>query len=199
MSRGLGRALALAVVLTGCSEEHNLGVLLGPDDAGADSPIDAAVSVDADSAPDVAEAGFACPPDVTVLRAAPLDGGEIVFEGDTTGRVDTTSSGTVCAVWSGTIRDVGVGAPDMTFAFTTEVAGPYIMGLRPMGLTTPGSLTLRTECGNPASCIGSVGLDPGFSGMEMQRNLAGGTTYYLVVDGYLSQEYGPFQLYLRRR
>jgi hypothetical protein len=77
----------------------------------------------------------------------------------------------------------GVGGPDVVFRFTTPTVGTLLVDVRPTSGSSRAVLSLRSDCGNPATEFGGcIAAESASGGMlEVVRDLAAGT-YYLWID-----------------
>jgi len=84
-------------------------------------------------------------------------------------------------------------ARDLVFAFTASSAGTVHASVRPTADYDVALLRLEGSCA-PASCVQAV--DPGSDGdpERMSFSVTAGQTYWLVVDGYRSDDAGGFVL-----
>lgn len=95
----------------------------------------------------------------------------------------------------GTGGDIGKGAGDVVFTFTPEISGFHVIGLSPATLSDPhpSVVYIATDCEDVANSCVAVSSDLSLGGI-MSAYMEAGTTYYVVVDGLLKQDVGPFTL-----
>ena len=81
-------------------------------------------------------------------------------------------------------------APDVVYAFTATTAGPYVVNLFPEA-GYDATVSVLGGCGN-ASCLALA--DNTLEGVKetVTVTATAGTTYYIVVDGYRTEERGGF-------
>lgn len=98
---------------------------------------------------------------------------------------------------SGTDHGPGVGcmqnaeAPDLVYAVVPGADGTLVLSLTS---EWDGGLYVRTTCDEASSeivCVDSLGEN---ATEVLQVTVAGGTTYYVYVDGYTSDSFGAYEL-----
>lgn len=98
---------------------------------------------------------------------------------------------------SGTDHGPGVGcmqnseSPDLVYAIVPDADGTLVLSLTS---EWDGGLYVRTTCDDAGSelvCTDSLGEN---ATEVLQVGVTAGTTYYVYVDGYTSDSYGPYEL-----
>ena len=119
----------------------------------------------------------------TVVGALPWN-----TSGDTTfATSDYSFSSGTCPGKSGS---AGSGARDVAYSFTPSTTGKYHIGLSNQSFDS--TLYLVTDCADEDNtCLGANDTS---SSENLLVDLTAGTTYYIIVDGYDSYEYGSFDL-----
>jgi hypothetical protein len=82
-------------------------------------------------------------------------------------------------------------SPDLVYVVVPDVDGTLVVSLTS---EWDGGVYVRTTCDDPATelvCTDQLG---GNATEVLQLSVAGGTEYYLYVDGYTSDAYGPYEL-----
>ncbi|MBN2560597.1 MAG: hypothetical protein JXQ75_06680 [Phycisphaerae bacterium] len=136
-----------------------------------------------------------CPADnIGTLAAGAYPAGTIT--GNTTGMVSDWSdpgSGNFCNYYGG-------GGPDVIIEFQVPATDWYIFETCGQTTAWDTALQIRTDGACPGNtlvaCNGdSITMCPGSPWeSELRVNLATSTTYFLIVDGYDTTSYGPFEI-----
>ena len=146
-----------------------------------------------------------------------IDNGPVT--GDTTGQPDNFSESVTYG--SGSVNNFGLGAPDQLYTFTLTQPKQIEIDFQPAnGLSignhvqggfrnwTP-AVYVRTKPDDPATTLALTDFTGGFGGDSLSHTQSGFSTgqaliterlkpgtYYLVMDGSTSTDYGPFQMTL---
>jgi hypothetical protein len=82
-------------------------------------------------------------------------------------------------------------SPDLVYVVVPGADGTLVLSL---ASEWDGGVYVRTTCDDPATelaCTDQLGDN---ATEVLQLPVSGGTTYYVYVDGYTSDSYGPYEL-----
>lgn len=82
-------------------------------------------------------------------------------------------------------------SPDYIYSVTPPADGTLVLSL---SSGWDGGLYVRTACDDPATELACVDQGGDNATEVLQLNVTAGTTYYVYVDGYTSESYGPYEL-----
>jgi hypothetical protein len=117
----------------------------------------------------------------TCADPIPLAIGDTV-SGDTSDNGDSGAGGG-CLAQADTLDEIYVVTPDVSGTLVLTISSDWDSGIY-----------VRGTCDDPGSEIGCVDQQGGGTDELLQVSVEGGSTYYVIVDGYTAEHYGPYTL-----